>query len=65
MLSIRGLCDGPIPRAEESYRLWCVNVCDLENRQNEAAVMPVEEEEEEEGCWLCTLLQDTCIVPVF
>jgi hypothetical protein len=20
----RGLCDGPIPRPEESYRLWCV-----------------------------------------
>jgi hypothetical protein len=25
-----GLCDGPIPRPEESYRLWCVIVCDLE-----------------------------------
>ena len=30
MLSGRGLCDGPIPRAEESHRLWCVTVCDLE-----------------------------------
>jgi hypothetical protein len=29
MLSGRGLCDGPIPRPEESYRLWCVAVCDL------------------------------------
>jgi hypothetical protein len=29
-LSDRGLCDGPIPRPEESYRLWCVIVCDLE-----------------------------------
>jgi hypothetical protein len=28
MLSSRGLCDGPIPRAEESYRLWCVSECD-------------------------------------
>jgi hypothetical protein len=26
----RGLCDGPIPRPEKSYRLWCVIVCDLE-----------------------------------
>ena len=26
----RSLCDGPIPRSEESYRLWCVNACDLE-----------------------------------
>jgi uncharacterized integral membrane protein len=30
VLSGRGLCDGPITRPEESYRLWCVTVCDLE-----------------------------------
>ena len=29
VLSGRGLCDGPITRPGESYRLWCV-VCDLE-----------------------------------
>ena len=29
VLSGRGLCDGQIPRPEESYRLWCVIVCDL------------------------------------
>jgi hypothetical protein len=28
VLSGRGLCDGPIPRPEESYRLWCVFECD-------------------------------------
>jgi hypothetical protein len=28
VLSVRGLCDGPIPRPEESYRLWCVSECD-------------------------------------
>jgi hypothetical protein len=28
VLSGRGLCDGPIPHLEESYRLWCVLVCD-------------------------------------
>jgi hypothetical protein len=27
-LSGRGLCDGPIPRPEDSYRLWCVSECD-------------------------------------
>jgi hypothetical protein len=27
-LSGRGLCDGPIPRSEEPYRLWCVTECD-------------------------------------
>jgi hypothetical protein len=29
VLSGRGLCDGLITRPEESYRLWCVLVCDL------------------------------------
>jgi hypothetical protein len=28
VLSGRGLCDGPIPRPGESYRLWCVSECD-------------------------------------
>jgi hypothetical protein len=28
VLSGRGLCDGPIPRPEESYWLWCVTECD-------------------------------------
>ena len=27
-----GLCDELIPRPEESYRLWCVIVCDLETQ---------------------------------
>ena len=30
VLSSRGLCVGLITRPEESYRLWCVVVCDLE-----------------------------------
>ena len=30
MLSGRGLCDELITRPEESYRLCCVVVCDLE-----------------------------------
>ena len=30
VLSGRGLCDSLITRTEESYRLWCVVVCDLE-----------------------------------
>jgi len=38
VLSGRGLCDELITRPEESYRLWCVVVCDLEktNLMNEA-----------------------------
>jgi len=30
VLSGRGLCDQLVTRPEESYRLWCVIVCDLE-----------------------------------
>ena len=30
MLSGRGLCDELITRPEESYRLWCIVVYDLE-----------------------------------
>ena len=30
LLSGRGLCDELVTRPEESYRLWCVVVCDLE-----------------------------------
>ena len=35
LLSGRGLCDGLITRPEESYRLCCVVVCNLENLMNE------------------------------
>ena len=35
VLSGSGLCDELITRPEESYRLWCVVLCDLENLMNE------------------------------
>jgi hypothetical protein len=41
VLSGRSLCDGPIPRPEESYRLWCVIVCDLQTSSNEVAMAHV------------------------
>jgi hypothetical protein len=41
VLSGRGLCDKLITRPEESYRLWCVVVCDLENLVNEDAMTRV------------------------
>jgi len=34
-LSGRGLCDELITRPEESYRLWCVVVCDLKTSRME------------------------------
>jgi hypothetical protein len=41
VLSGRGLCDELITRPEESYRLWCVFLCDLENFKNEEAMTHV------------------------
>jgi len=35
VLSGTGLCDELITRPEESYRLWFVVVCDIENLMNE------------------------------
>ena len=43
MLPGRGLCDELITRPEESYRLWCVDVCDLEK------ITVVNEDDEDEG----------------
>jgi hypothetical protein len=37
VLSGRGLCDELITCPKESYRLWCVIVCDLEKLVNEEA----------------------------
>jgi hypothetical protein len=41
VLSGTGLCDELITRPEESYRMWCVVVCELENRKNEEAMTRV------------------------
>ena len=41
LLSGRGLCNELITRPEESYRLWCVVVSDLENLKNEEAMTRV------------------------
>jgi hypothetical protein len=41
VLSVRGLCDKLITRPEQSYRLWCVVVCDLKNLKNEEAMTRV------------------------
>jgi len=41
VLSCIGLCDELITRPEESYGLWCVVVCDLENLKNEEVMIRV------------------------
>jgi len=38
VLSGRGLCDELITHPEESYRLCCIAMCDLENLMNEEAM---------------------------
>jgi hypothetical protein len=35
------LCDELVTRPDESYRLWCVVMCDLENFKNEEAMTRV------------------------
>jgi hypothetical protein len=52
VLSGRGLCDGLIIPPEESYRLWCVVVSDLETsrmRRPRTALGCCAKEEEEEN----------------
>ena len=41
MLTGRGLSDELITRPEESYRLWCVVVCDQKNLKNVVAMARV------------------------
>ena len=41
VLSGRSLCDEMTTRPGESYRLWFVVVCDLENLKNEEAMTRV------------------------
>jgi hypothetical protein len=38
VLSGRGLCNGLIIRPDESYRLWCVGLCESRNLVNEEAM---------------------------
>ena len=49
VLSGRGPCDELITRPEESYRLWCVVVYDLENLENEDAMARVGLQRHREG----------------
>ena len=45
VLSDRGLCDELITRPDESYGLWCVDVCDLEK------ITFVNEDEGQDPLW--------------
>jgi hypothetical protein len=41
IILLKSLCNELITRPEESYRLWCVVVCDLENVKNEVVMTRV------------------------
>jgi hypothetical protein len=51
-LSGRGLCDELITRLEESYRLWCVVLCDLESSRMMRPWPALGRSATEEGKWL-------------
>ena len=57
VLSGSGLCDELIIRPEESYWLWCVIVCDLENLKNEEAMTRVgsQRHQKNSDIILCTI----------
>ena len=57
VLSGRGLCDELLTRPEESYRLWCVVLCDLENLKNEKVMTRVgSQRQRKKKCVLLLLL---------
>ena len=56
MLSGRVLCDELITRPEESYRLWCVLVCDLENLKNEEAMTRIGSQRHKKKIFIVTSL---------
>jgi hypothetical protein len=57
VLSGRGLCYELITRPEESYQLWCVIVCDLENLRNQEAMTRVGSQRHSKKKSLCDLFQ--------
>ena len=60
VLSGRGLCDELITRPEESYRLWCVVVCDLEiSRMRRPWPALGRSATEKKNCGLCLLMYDS------
>jgi len=57
VLSGRGLCDELITRPEESYRLWCVVVCDLEKLKNEEVMTRVgSQRHSKKKVYICILI---------
>ena len=62
MLLGRGLCDELITRPEESYRLWCVVVCDLGNLKNEEAMIRVGSQRHRKKKSILMLYSHLCLI---
>jgi hypothetical protein len=64
VLSGRGLCDELITRPEESYRLWCIIVCDLETsrmtRPWPALGRSTTAKNKIKTCWLLFVIVSRC-----
>jgi hypothetical protein len=63
VLSGRILCDELITRPEESYRLWCIVVCDLDNLKNEEAMTRVgsQRNSKKEKIADCSYFRSLCV----
>ena len=78
VLSGRDLCDELINRPEESYRLWCVVVCDLETtkilvneeeaKAHQGAIAPTKKKKKKKGLFMegprkiIKMLINTCLL---
>ena len=65
MLSGRVLCDELITHPEESYRLWCIVVCDLENLKNEEAMTRVGSQRHQKKIFFDIIMLDMDICPSY
>jgi len=65
VLSGRGLCDELITRPEESYRLWCVVMCDLEKLVNEEAMTRVGLQRHKKKTWTAKCKQELPLRSIF
>ena len=63
VLSGRGLYDELITRPEESYRLCCVVVCDVENPRNEEAMTRVGSQRHQKNN-ICIVLKREYFLPL-
>ena len=60
VLSGRGLCEELFTHPEESYRMWCVVMCDFRNLVNEEALRPLGAVAPKKLCFINVIIN--CII---